>query len=289
MIIVDLNQVMIANLMAQIGNHTNVELEENLLRHMVLNSIRSIRSQFYKKYGEIVIACDDKKYWRRDVFPYYKANRKKSREASELDWTHIFTVLNAVRDELKEYFPYKVIQVEGAEADDIIGTLCHEHGRSLLAGDTEKILILSGDKDFVQLQVYANVEQYDLSRKRWIKHSDPVAYLKEHIARGDRGDGIPNMLSQDDCFIMGRQKPLRKKFLDTILESDLDKVDIELEDVQRRWLRNRQLIDLSYTPKTIKEQIINVFETSVPNSRDKLFGYFISKRMKVLMENIGDF
>ena len=156
MIIIDLNQVMISNFMAQIGNHTNVEVEEGLLRHMILNSIRSYMQKFKSEYGEVVIACDDRKYWRREVFPYYKANRKKAREASEIDWTSVFESLNTIRDELKMFFPYRVIQAEGAEADDVVGTLVEKFGNT-----SEKILILSGDKDFVQLQTYMNVKQYD--------------------------------------------------------------------------------------------------------------------------------
>lgn len=286
MIIMDLNQVMIANLMAQIGNHTNMQLDENLLRHMILNSIRTIRSKFFKEYGELVIACDDKKYWRRDVFPYYKAHRKKAREASELDWNAIFSTLNKVREELKEFFPYKTIQVEGAEADDIIGTLCYKYGLELKPSECEKILILSGDKDFVQLQVFANVEQYDPIRKRWIKHSNPKAYLQEHIARGDRGDGVPNMLSKDDCLIVGRQKPLRRKMLDKILEGHMDELN---EEQLRNYKRNQMLVDLSNTPKDIQDNIIDRYLNIEVNRRDKLFGYFVNHKLKNLMENIGDF
>jgi 5'-3' exonuclease len=272
--------------MAQIGNHTNMQLEEDLLRHMILNSIRTIRSKFHSEYGELVIACDDKKYWRRDVFPYYKAHRKKAREASELDWNAIFSCLNKVREELKEFFPYKTIQVDGAEADDIIGTLCHEYGLELKPSEYEKILILSGDKDFVQLQVYANVEQYDPIRKKWIKHSNPKAYLKEHIARGDRGDGVPNMLSKDDCLIVGRQKPLRRKFLDTMLESDTPELS---EELLRNYKRNQQLVDLTFTPDTIRESVLDKYLNIEVNKRDKLFGYFVNYKLKNLMENIGDF
>lgn len=286
MIIMDLNQVMIANLMAQIGNHTNMQLDENLLRHMILNSIRTIRSKFHAEYGELVIACDDKKYWRRDVFPYYKAHRKKAREASELDWNAIFSTLNKVREELKEFFPYKTIQVEGAEADDIIGTLCYKYGLELKPSECEKILILSGDKDFVQLQVFANVEQFDPIRKKWIKHSNPKSYLKEHIARGDRGDGVPNMLSKDDCLIVGRQKPLRRKVLDKILEGDMSDMT---EEQLRNYNRNQMLVDLSFTPQEIRDNIIERYLNIDTNKRDKLFGYFVNHKLKNLMENIGDF
>ncbi len=161
MIIVDLSQVMISNLMVQLGNHTNTELEEDLLRHMILNSIRSYNQKFKNEYGEMIIACDAGNNWRRQIFPYYKANRRKNREKSELNWTQIFDTLSKVREELKEFFPYRVIQIDGAEADDIIGTLVDQFGNT-----SEKILIMSGDKDFVQLQRYINVKQYDPVQKK---------------------------------------------------------------------------------------------------------------------------
>lgn len=285
MIIIDLNQVMIANLMAQLGNHTNIEVEEGLLRHMVLNSIRSYRTKFYKEYGELVIACDGKNSWRRDAFPYYKAHRRKTREKSELDWKSIFDSLNNIRNELRDNFPYKLIHVERAEADDIIGTICHEYGRLLNSG--EPILIMSGDKDFIQLQTYANVSQYDPIRKRWIKHSNPDQYLLEHIVKGDRGDGVPNVLSKDDCFINGRQRPVRQKFLDLITEFFAGTGEVD-EEVRRNLSRNKTLIDLKQTPDDIKLNILEQFEQTA-NDRNKLFNYFIEKRLKNLIEYIGDY
>lgn len=191
MIIVDFNQVMISNLMMQLGNHTNVPLEEGLFRHMVINSLRSYKQKFGAEFGEIIIACDDKNYWRKKVFPYYKANRKKNREASEINWTMVFDTFNKIKTEIREFFPYRVIQVESAEADDIIASLVFAYGKQLVNGSEEKILILSGDKDFVQLHHYANVKQYDPVRKKWINHNDPARFLFEHILKGDTGDGIP--------------------------------------------------------------------------------------------------
>ena len=126
MILVDYNQVMLASLFASIGNHHNVELDENLLRHMFLNSIRFNRKKFTEEFGEIVLCVDTRDVWRRDYFPYYKANRKKSRDESELDWTQLFGIMNTIRDELKEFFPYKVIHMDHLEADDIIGTIVHK-------------------------------------------------------------------------------------------------------------------------------------------------------------------
>ena len=215
MIILDFSQVMISNLMMQLGNHTNIPIEEGLFRHMVINSLRSYKSKFSEEFGEIIIACDDKNYWRKQVFPYYKANRKKNRDASEIDWTHVFECFNKIKQEIKEYFPYRVVQVDSAEADDIIATLVGEYGTDL-NGPT-KILILSGDKDFIQLHSYGNVKQYDPVRKKWISHNDPKRFLFEQILKGDTGDGVPNVLSPDAVFVSGgRQRPLTQKKIDKI-------------------------------------------------------------------------
>jgi len=289
MIIIDLNQVMISNLMAQIGAHTNIEVEEGLLRHMVLNSIRSNISKF-KEYGEVVIACDDKNYWRRDVFPYYKASRKEQRAKSELDWNSIFNSLNKIRDELKENFPYKVIQVERAEADDIIGCLVRKFGwnseqNPVRTADIEDILILSGDKDFQQLQKFENVQQFNPVTKKWIRAGDPHKYLIEHAIKGDRTDGIPNAASPDDVFVSGgRQKPIRQKLIDQVIKSG------ELpNDLHRGYARNLGLIDLTNTPENIMHEVFSQYREQGSKDRSKLFNYFVKNQLKGLMEHINEF
>lgn len=277
-----MNQVMLSNLLMQLGNHTNAQLEENMVRHMILNSLRSYRVKFGEEYGEIVIACDNTNYWRKQKFPYYKANRKKSQEASELDWKQIFECMNKVRQELKNYFPYRILDIESAEADDIIATLCD------LVEPSEKVLILSGDKDFIQLHTRPWVKQYDPTRKKWVSHNNPGRYLEEHILKGDAGDGVPNILSPDNCFVIGeRQKPLTQKKIDAFIELGLDgKFD---HPNFNNYHRNRTLIDLSLIPNEIKTKIIESYELQKNKSRDKLMNYFIANKLKNLMEYISDF
>lgn len=285
MIIVDLNQVMLSNLFMQLGKHTNAELEPNMVRHMVFNSLRSYRKKFYEDFGELVIACDNTNCWRKNVFPYYKANRKKNIEKSELNWKILFECLNQIRSELKEFFPYKVIDVETAEADDIIGVLASEFGNG--EHDGESILILSGDKDFVQLHVYPNVKQYDPVKKIWIKHNDPSSFLKEHILRGDSGDGIPNVLSADNCLVIGeRQKPLSEKKMTNFLNTNIEDMD---DNAKRNFMRNQQLIDLSFTPENIQQIVMKQFNEQSGKDRSKLLNYFIQNKMKNLTEHIGEF
>jgi 5'-3' exonuclease len=288
MILVDLNQVMISNLMVQIGGQKDIELDEDLFRHMILNSVRSFRTKFGNKYGELVICCDDRNFWRRQRYPYYKASRKKYRDQSSIDWSSVFNILNKVRDEIKEYFPYKVIQVDTAEADDIIGTLAHYI--NINSDSKTLILILSGDKDFIQLHKFKKVTQYDPVQKRWVKHNDPHKYLIEHIAKGDRGDGVPNMLSKDDVFVTGeRQKPMRTKYLDT-LKGNVDEIEniFENDDLKRGWLRNRMLIDLKFIPEDIQKKVLDQYNIPA-KGRGKLFNYFVKHKLKHLMKDISEF
>jgi acetone carboxylase gamma subunit len=286
MIILDLNQVMISNLMMQL-NH-NPEVDEDLVRHMILNSIRLYKTKFSADYGELVIACDDKNYWRKSVFPYYKAHRKEDRAKSTHDWNRIFEVLNKIRDEIRDNFPYKVIQVDRAEADDIIGVLTAHKGTYLMNDDTERVLILSGDKDFGQLQKYMNVDQFSPVLKKWIKVPDARRFLREHIMKGDRGDGIPNFLSNDSCIInKERQKPLATKKLDLWVDQEPEMYCDER--MLRNYKRNEQLVDLEQVPDEIADAILEQYRGYKVPKKSGLLNYFIKNKLKNLMDSIGEF
>ena len=279
MILVDLNQVLLAGLMAQIANQKG-KLDEHLIRHMVLNIIRNHIKNFKGEYGEVVLCCDNRKYWRKEFFPFYKANRKKNRDKSDLDWHLIFDMLAKFKQELKDNFPYKVIDVEGAEADDIIGTLAPRHCNH------EKILILSSDGDFLQLQRYGNIKQYNPSQKKYIKSENPLLELKEKIIRGDKGDGIPNIFSPSDCFVRDlRQKPITQKIIEKYLTETVEQYS---ETDRVNYSRNATLIDLTNIPPEIKEKIINTYEEIKP-AKGKLLNYFIEHKLKNLMEVIEEF
>jgi len=288
MILVDLNQVLLAGLMAQIANQKG-KLDEHLIRHMVLNIIRTHIKNFKKDYGEVVLCCDNRKYWRKEFFPFYKANRKKTRDKSDLDWHLIFDMLAKFKQELKENFPYKVIDVEGAEADDIIGILAP------IAVMKENVLIISSDGDFLQLQQYNNkltaphtIKQYNPSQKKYVISNDPLMELKEKVIRGDKGDGIPNIYSTSDCFVRDlRQKPITQKILDKLLKEEW--TEWEDETARTGFSRNQTLIDLRNIPSDIKNKIINTYEDIKPASRSKLLNYFIEYKLKNLMEVIEEF
>jgi 5'-3' exonuclease len=284
-ILVDYNQMMLSSLFAQIGNHTDIDLDENLLRHMFLNSLRFNRKKFHEDYGEIILCVDNKDVWRRDYFPYYKANRKKSRDESDMDWNKLFEAIHQIREEITEYFPYKVLYIDRCEADDIIATIIHEEGTELNTGG-ERFLILSGDKDFIQLHKYANVDQYNPTLKRWVRNDNPNKYLSEHILKGDVGDGIPNILSADNCLAVGeRQRPMTKKKI-TAFTTEPECMD---EETKLRYNRNKKMIDLSEIPQEYKDTILEAYHTEKNVGREHLFNFFVKKKLKNLITDIQDF
>ena len=287
MILVDMSQISLASMMMHLNMNKATKPDEEMVRHMILNSLRMYRMKFKEDYGELVLCFDSRHYWRRDHFPNYKAGRKKSRESSNLDWDAIFSCLNEIKQELKDYFPYKHIEVYGAEADDIIAALCLE-----LEYDNGKTLILSGDKDFSQLHRFTNVSQYSPITKKMINGHDPYQYLDEHILRGDATDGIPNVLSPDNTFVDGlRQKPLGKKKIAEWTGEILMPVEMAIPqgEVKRNFQRNQQLIDLSKAPEEIFLACIREYHDAPDGDRSKLLNYFTQKRLKNLTESIGEF
>jgi len=279
--------------MAETRGHPDVEMNIDLLRHMILNQIRNYRKRFGNEYGEVVIACDNRHYWRRDIYPYYKASRKKSRESSGHDWSSIFDALHQIRNELDEYLPYPVIDIDGAEADDVIGALA-EYSQTSKEGalfeESEPFLILSGDHDFQQLQKFSNVQQFSPIKKKWVKlDGTPEEVLMEHIITGDKGDGVPNILSDDDTFVTEgkRQKPIRKTLLAEWKKQKPE--EFVSGEMASGYIRNRQLVDLAMTPQEIKENVINEYEAQKGKSRANLLNYFVKFRLRNMMEVAEDF
>ena len=278
---------MISNLMVTLSRDS-MDLSEDLVRHMVLNSLRGHNKKFRKEYGEMVIACDSKNVWRRKVFPNYKAGRKANRAKSEHDWDFIFSILHNIKDEIKNFLPYKVIEIETAEADDIIATLVNRLQRQVGPNHAKKVLILSGDKDFIQLH-NNNVRQYNPVLSKFVgKGEEPSIYIKEHILKGDRSDGVPNVLSDDNVFVEEgrRQRPLSKKKIEAWVN---EMIMTFTEEEQKNYNRNRTLIDLNCIPPELEAKIINEFNDVKVASRDKILNYFITKKLKTLIEVIDEF
>lgn len=276
MILIDFTQTIIAGLMAQMKMNGG-EVSEDMLRHMIINSVRNYQKKYARDYGEIVLCTDAANPWRRDYYPLYKAGRKKTREASDLDWTMLFNTLQKVKEEIRDNFPYRYMYVENCEADDIIAVLTKQ--------SKEPVLIISGDKDFQQLHKYDDVTQWSPNLNRMIECQDPDLFLKEHILKGDKSDGIPNILSNDDCFELGiRQTPLRKPILEKYLRITIEKDD----KYYRNYLRNQTLIDLDFIPQDIEDRILEEFDkTEVV--KGKVFDYLVSHRLNELLNHVEDF
>ena len=280
MILVDMNQISVASVMMHLHMTKQTKPDEDMVRHMILNSLRMYRMRFCDEYGELILCYDSKHYWRRDYYPEYKHSRKKGREKSTNDWDAIFEVLNAVKAELKEFFPYKFLEVYGAEADDIIAVLVGE-----LEFDNGKTLILSGDKDFIQLQKFRNVTQYSPITKKFVNGVDPDIYLSEHVLKGDSSDGVPNVLSPDNTFVDGiRQKPLSRKKIAAMIDGNFPN-----DEVKRNYQRNKKLIDLKESPPELFTEILKAYQEAPEGDRSKLLNYFTQKRLRNLVESIGEF
>ena len=279
MLLVDFNQIFLSSIFSQLKQTSN--FDANLVRHIVLSCILSYRNKWGNEYGDLVFCCDGKNYWRKEKFKYYKANRKKSRDSSGLNWTPIFDALNTIRAELKDNMPYRLIEIETAEADDIIATLCKTFH------DKEKILILSGDRDFVALQKYPNVKQYSPVQKIFVSTDNPEVYLKNKILSGDRGDGIPNLLSDDDCFVVPgkRQSRMTQKRLDYYLRTPIEKYE---EGPLKNFRRNELLIDLSNVPSDLEHRILECYKEQTP-SKKNMMKYFLDKRLTLLLEHLNNF
>jgi len=278
MILIDFTQTIIAGMMAQM-KYNDGEINEDMLRHMILNSIRNYAKRYADDYGDIVLCTDSARPWRREYFPLYKANRKKTREQSDLDWDVIFQSLQKVKEEIRDNFPFHYMYVESAEADDIIAVLTKKYH------EQEDILIVSGDKDFQQLHKYKGVKQFSPNLNKMVQCDEPDLFLKEHILKGDKSDGIPNILSNDNCLEQGiRQTPLKKAILEKYL-----RISVENDDkYYRNYLRNQTLIDLDFIPNDLENTIIGEFEASEPPT-GKVFNYLTKHRLNMLLENVEDF
>lgn len=298
MIIIDYSQIALSNILPFQNDIKRQSPEEikNLIRHTTLSTIKSYKKRYSKEYGELIIACDGPNYWRRSIFPHYKAMRKVNREKSDLDWGLIFETLSELRQDLIDYFPYKVIHVDTAEADDIIAALVKHsqfigNSNNALFAEPEKVLIVSSDKDFIQLQKYNNVRQWSPMQKKFVQGSqkEVIEYTVEHIVKGDSGDGIPNILSKDDTFVSGeRQKPFSSKRLPEFYEKGIEAC--KTDDEKRNYQRNQALVNFEFIPETLTESIISSYTNVTPKGdKNSVMNYLIKNQCRLLLDEIEDF
>jgi hypothetical protein len=297
MILVDYSQVALAAILTFQRELKGTESEvKNLIRHVTLSTIKSYKKKYGKEYGEMVICCDGRKYWRKEYFEYYKASRKKNRDASDLDWKLIFDTLSEMREDLRTHFPYRVIHVERAEADDVIAVMAKYCQDNLLVQEglveeSQKILILSSDKDFKQLQLYPTVKQWSPMQKKYVTATKQEIrdFMIEHIVKGDAGDGIPNIFSKDDVFVVGeRQKVCSAKRLAEFIENG--EAACRNDEEKRNWKRNSTLVAFEFIPEDVSEDIIKSYLNTTPNTdKMKIMNYLMENRCRLLLDEIEDF
>ena len=279
-ILVDANQIAISHLM--IRNKIEDGINIDSVRKSIVRVVGRIAKKFGPEYGKMILCYDDKNYWRRDIFPFYKKNRKQEREASKYNWDEVFSVLNKIRDEIRTNLPYHVLQVQGAEADDIIASICIHSSKK---ENPEKTLILSADKDFIQLHKFDFVNQYDPIRNRWITNENPVQYLQEHIIRGDRSDGIPNILTCDDAIVTGKtQKKMSKEKIAALASMDPSEFTNFIR--LRNWKRNAEMIDFTRIPEPVSERILTSYLKNQATATVNI-NYFIENRLQDILEDFS--
>jgi hypothetical protein len=297
MILIDYSQVALSAILTFQRELKGTESEvKNLIRHVTLSTLKSYKKKYGKEYGDIVICCDGRKYWRREYYQHYKAGRKKAREASDLDWGLIFDTLSEMREDIAKYFPYKVLHIERCEADDIIAALSKyaQENELIMEGleeTSQKILIVSSDNDFKQLQLYPNVKQWSPMQKKYVNATqrEIIEYKIEHIVKGDAGDGIPNILSKDDVFVSGeRQKPMSAKRLKEFIDNGF--IACKTDDERRNWQRNITLVDFDHIPDDVRQEIVTTYINTKPTG-DKMaiMNYLIANKCRLLLDELEDF
>jgi len=297
MILVDYSQVALAAILTFQRELKGTESEvKNLIRHVTLSTLKSYKKKYGKEYGELVICCDGRKYWRKEFFEFYKGMRKSNRDKSDLDWKLIFDTLSEMREDISQHFPYRVMHIDRAEADDIIAVMTQYLQENLLiqeglVEEPQKILILSSDKDFKQLQLYPTVKQWSPMQKKYITATkkEIIEHKIEHIVKGDTGDGVPNILSKDDVFMKGeRQKPVSAKRLQEFFDNGFNACRNDEE--RRNWHRNSTLVDFEHIPPDVKESIIVAYISNKPKGdKMSIMNYLMEHRCRLLLDEIEDF
>lgn len=300
MILIDYNQIALSVLTSpefKVQLNGDEETVKNLVRHATIATILSYKKKYGGKYGQVVIACDGRQYWRREVFPYYKAGRKKSRDNSDLNWKLIFDCLSEMRSDIKEFFPYRVVHLDRAEADDVIAVLTewaqnNELIEQGLETESQPILIVSSDRDFKQLHLYHNVKQWSPMQKKFVTSTkkEIQEYKIQHIVKGDVGDGIPNMLSRDDILVTEgeRQKVVSSKRLEEFFQ--LGKDACRTDEERRNWDRNEVLVSFSRIPTDLRDAIVNEYiQSEAKVDRMKIMNYLIKHKCRLLLNSLEEF
>lgn len=275
-------------------------LDENVVKHITFSTFRNIHKKLGNKFGEHLLLCDDRS-WRKDEFEYYKANRSnKDDDDGPIDWQLIFRQMEEIKEAFDKHFPFHVIQQKGAEADDLIAIFAKQA--------KENVCIVSRDHDFFQLQRYPHVVQYSSIDKRFLKTEDPIDFRIRHIIGGDSGDGVPNILSDDDTFVnpYKRQARMTEKrlaeclewaknnFIDApekyIIAKKTKKAPEKYCNIKKNWARNKNMVDLINLKPWLQESVDKYYTQDKKKvTKNDTANYLASKKMIGLMGKISDF
>jgi len=294
-VLVDFSQTAISSV-AVFANELKGGDPKNMIKHIILNQLLGFKRRFG---GQLIICCDSRKYWRKAEFPHYKGHRKYSRDGGFLDWEMVYEVLDEMKKELTEFFPYKVLEVDGAEADDIIPVLIsyfdeNELVNTGLIEEPVDVVIVSTDGDYSQLQKYRQVKQWNNVTKKMLVSKNPKQDLIGYICQGQTKDNIPNVCTNDKwsadraANIATRASPFKTSRLLDFYNKGYDAC--LNEDEQRNYRRNELLLDFDKIPSVVYNDIIRVYQTTeITSSKKKIYDYLNSKRMKLLIASHSDF
>ena len=158
--------------------------------------IRTVES-LAKSYnaGQIIVLADGGSFYRKEIFPEYKANRKEKyadqteQEAKEFEM--FMAEFSNTLTLLKEKYP--VFQFKGVEADDIAAYIVKEF-------DYDDCWLISSDKDWdllinEKVSRFSTVTRKETTVHNWDEHYDFEIpdYITFKCLTGDKGDNVPGI------------------------------------------------------------------------------------------------
>ena len=234
MILVDFSAIMFQNIFGaakSTGKENLNELTKNITGSILYTL--TFYQKMFKEYGDLIICLDSHtKNWRKDILKTYKSSRKENREQSDIPFNEIFEAVNEFLDQLRKNSPWKVVLVKGAEGDDVILCLAQFFAK------TEKVLILSSDKDMIQAQKNKNVKQFSALTKKFItpetKSDNLDDWIQEHIILGDTADEVPRITDKTE-FSDSFKEYLKSLNLDLNPKNFLELTEIEQAQIEESF------------------------------------------------------
>ena len=270
-----------------------------LTKYYILQDLFNIKREHGTNFGDLVICLDRSSngYWRKDFYPGYKVSRKKNREVSIIDYYEVFAEIDQLIEQIRINLPWKIVEVQKAEADDIMLVLSREYNKF------EKILLFSPDKDMLQAQRDTdNVKQYSSLTKKWMvpenKHDHMEHWILEHVCLGDAGDEIPKVVDHTefaDSFLEylvanGIQAKSPHEFIaldipkeekkDLLNNFDLYKTNRKGESTGEKDIYR----DISFGPSTLKKKIAEFGSLEAWLASHPLYKKNYDRNFKLIME-----